>query len=178
MADVRQEEITDTHGIVRLHYMPPEDDDNEVNIDGLQIHWDVGGLSKNDNESEDDGGSESGDSNNDQVPGDPTGGPYRSTRPRGSQRPLRTQRPMGPVVPVIMNFHVKCPNFSARDDEGAKTHIVQQWLDELTMYWRKSKKNGSLVLILYGDAHLWYDSLFPVGNNWNNLWRLFWHRVL
>ena len=38
---------------------------------------------------------------------------------------------MRPVAPVFRNFHVRCPIFSAKDDEDAECHLLcaNNWMN-------------------------------------------------
>ena len=67
--------------------------------------------------------------------------------------PLGPQGPMGPVAPIFMDLHVKCPLFSAKDDEDAESHLLQSndWITPQNT--AEEAKCGRIYLILGGDAH-------------------------
>ena len=74
----------------------------------------------------DDGKTESDNDNNDSVWG--THGPRE---PMGGCAPEVPLGPMATVDPAFMNFHVKCPIFSAQDDENAESHpcvVMSGWI--------------------------------------------------
>ena len=85
------------------------------------------------------------------------------------------KRPLGPVAPVFMNLHVKCPTFSAKDDEDAQSHLLcsNDWMNSHGS--TKDIKFGRFCLISGSDAYLQYDSITSVGKDWNHLQGLF-HR--
>ena len=96
------------------------DGDDEVIIGCGQPHIGGSGLPCDINKSEDDCGSESDDGNKSQVSGDPPGGQHRPRKPRDGHALVKSQRPMGPEVPVFMNLHVKCPVFLEKDDKDSR----------------------------------------------------------
>ena len=69
--------------------------------------------------------------NNDQVPGDPEGGPLAQRGPGDGCRPKGPQGSMGPVAPVFMNLHIKCPIFSTKDEEDSESHLLHSndWMN-------------------------------------------------
>ena len=168
MAELGQEKIADPHGIEGSH--TPKDDDNDTEvIIGSDEPLPTGG-----NKGEDDGGSESDDSKNGQVHGDQPAKQHRPRIPRGGHGPVKPQGPMGPVVPAYMNLHVKCPIFSTKDDEDAESHLLysDDWMNSHGIV--EGVKCVRFHLTLGCDSHLWYESITPVANDWNNLQRLFW----
>ena len=163
---MEQGEIGDPHGIVGPH-APYDADDNEVIIGVRNSH--IGGSESpnDDNEGEDDGGSGSDNGSNDQVPGDPLGWPQRPRRSRGHHWPVESQGSIGPVAPASINLHVKCPIFPAKDVEGTESHLLYRndWMNSQGTV--QEAKCGRFHLTPGGDAHLWYESITPVGNDWN-----------
>ena len=77
------------------------------------------------------------------------------------------------MVALASSLHVKFPIFPAKPDEDAESHlicsndrmnskgIVEEW------------KCARFCLTLAANAHLWYESINPVDNDWLNLQKLF-----
>ena len=67
-----------------------------------------------------------------------------------------------------MNLHVKCLVFSAKDGEFAESYFLcsNDWMHSQDI--AEDAKCGRFSFTLGGDAHLWYESITPVGNDWDN----------
>ena len=84
---------------------------------------------------------------------------------------------MGTVASAFINLHVKCPIFSAKDDEDAERHLSQS-NDRMNLQWiAEQAKCDRFCLTLSGDAYIWYESITPVGNDQTNLQGLFAYKL-
>ena len=103
------------------------------------------------------------------MSGDPVGVPRYPRGWRGSCGPEGPQKTIGPVAPVFMNLHVKCLIFLAKDDEDMESHPLHSnhWMNSQSI--AEDAKYGRFYLTFGGDACLWYESITPVGNDWNHL---------
>ena len=69
----------------------------------------------------------------------------------------------GLVGLAFVNLHIKCPIFSAKNDEVLKSPMAQQLLEEFTRDCTRSKM-WQVSLTLGGDACIWDELINPVGN--------------
>ena len=109
--------------ILRHNQSQDDDDNNMVFIGAGGPCAAAGGAPDEDSEGTDNGGDESDNDKNGQVPGDPVDRQCRSRGPWDGNGLNVSQEPIGPVAPVIMNLHVKCPIFSLKDDEYDESHL-------------------------------------------------------
>ena len=110
--------------------------------------------SLDDNEGMNDGEPGSNDDNNDQVLRDPVGGQYGPREARGGHGPKETKEPFGPLAPVFMNLHARCPIFSTKDDEDAKIqHLCSNdWMN--SQGTAEGSNYDRFCLILGGNSQL------------------------
>ena len=106
----------------------------------------------------DDGEPESDEDNKDQASGDPAGELNWPRRPRSGHGPEGPQGLMGPVVPVFMNLHAKCPMFSGKEGEHADSHLLcsNDWTNSQSI--AKDATCGWSCWTLGGDVHFWISN--------------------
>ena len=107
-----------------------------------------------DGESMHDGEAESDDDSNDRTTDDSVDGLHRLRGPKGDHEPKGPRDPIGSVASLIMNLHVKCPIFSARDDEDPETHLLcsNDWMNSQGI--AENAKCGRYCLTLSGERWL------------------------
>ena len=73
-----------------------------------------------------------------------------------------------------MNLHVKCPIFSAKNDEDAKNLLLcsDVWINSQGIV--DEAKCGRFHMTL-GHAHLWYESITPCGQQLEQSTKTFLH---
>ena len=90
------------------------------------------------------------------------------------QQPVPMQLvPAGMIVPtpqiIYQNWIGKKPEFSGKPEEDAESHLLstRDWMEAHN--FPEGEKVRHFLVMLIGEARLWYESLAPLDNDWPTL---------